>query len=279
MNATAHAEQFAPIAELPTVSEQHHAPVVLKNAADAQLVDLPAAANDSPFAMALRAIERGMSPEMIGRMLDLQERWEANEAKKAYNAAFAAFRAESIRVVRNKERKDGPLKGTKYADLFAVVDAVTPALSRHGLSHSWQITQDASDWIEVTCTLKHVRGYSESVSLGGPPDTSAGGKTLIQARASVVSYLERYTLKAVTGVAEEDDDDDGNGGNGAPRTTAPPPPPPAQEAFYPAADFTKNLPTWRKAIADGKKTPEAVIRMVETKAKLTEEQKRQIRAK
>lgn len=30
--------------------------------------------------------------------------------------------------------------------------------------------------------------------------------------ASAVSYLERYTLKAILGVSEQEDDDDGNGG-------------------------------------------------------------------
>lgn len=49
--------------------------------------------------------------------------------------------------------------------------------------------------------------------MGGPPDTG-GAKNAIQARASTVSYLERYTFKAVAGVAEGGDDD-GQGGAGA----------------------------------------------------------------
>ena len=65
----------------------------------------------------------------------------------------------------------------------------------------------------MTCTIKHVGGHSDSVSLGGPPD-SGGAKNAIQARASTVTYLERYTLKAITGLAEADDDTDGStGGN------------------------------------------------------------------
>ena len=65
------------------------------------------------------------------------------------------------------------------------------------------------DWLEVTCTLKHVGGHSESVSMGGPPD-AGGAKNALQARASTKSYLERYTLKAICGVAEGGDDTDGN---------------------------------------------------------------------
>jgi hypothetical protein len=89
-----------------------------------------------------------------------------------------------------------------------VVNAVTPALSRHGMSTSWRITKDEKDWIEVTCTLSHVNGHSESVSMGGPPD-AGGAKNGIQARASSVTYLSRYTLKAILGLSEQDDDNDG----------------------------------------------------------------------
>jgi hypothetical protein len=47
--------------------------------------------------------------------------------------------------------------------------------------------------------------------MGGPPDSS-GAKNAIQGRASTVSYLERYTLKAILGVSEQEDDDDAGGG-------------------------------------------------------------------
>lgn len=145
------------------------------------------------------------------RLIGLQERWEANEARKAYNVAFAAFKSEAVRILKNQKVTDGPLKNKSYAELHSVVDAVTPALSRHGLSASWRLTRDEKDWIEVTCKLEHTGGHSESVSMGGPPD-AGGAKNAIQARASSVTYLSRYTLKAITGVAEGGEDDDGNGG-------------------------------------------------------------------
>lgn len=46
---------------------------------------------------------------------------------------------------------------------------------------------------------------------------------------------------------------------------------------YPADQFAKNLPAWRKAIAEKKKTADEVIAMVQSKGTLTEEQKKQIR--
>lgn len=156
------------------------------------------------------AIDRGADLERLEKLMDLQERYEAREAKRAFDAAFSAFKAEAVTILKGRKVTDGPLKGKSYAELHDVVNAVTPALSKHGLSSSWKLTKDDKDWMEVTCYLRHVSGHEESVSMGGPPD-AGGAKNAIQARASTKTYLERYTLKAITGLSEQDDDNDGNG--------------------------------------------------------------------
>jgi hypothetical protein len=158
------------------------------------------------------AVERGADLAYVEKLMQLQERYESNEARKAYSAAFSAFKSLAVTIIKNKEVTAGPLSGKSYAELHAVVNAVTPALSQNGLSASWRITKDDKDWIEVTCSLSHVMGHSESVSMGGPPDAS-GAKNGIQARASTVSYLERYTIKAILGLAEQDKDNDGGHGS------------------------------------------------------------------
>lgn len=157
-------------------------------------------------------LERGASLEEMREALALRREMKAELAREACHAAFAAFKSEAIAVIRNKAMTGGPLNGKKYADLFSVVQAVTPALSKHGLSLSWSLSKDEKEWIEVTCTLKHALGHSDSVSMGGPPDVG-GAKNAIQARASTITFLERYTAKAILGVAEQDDDN--NGADGA----------------------------------------------------------------
>lgn len=165
----------------------------------------------TPMEMLDRALASGRDLETVEKLMGLQERWEANQARKAFNEAFAAFKAEAVAVVRNRLVTDGPLKNRRYAELVAFVEAATPALSKHGLSASWDITKDEKDWLEVTCTIEHVLGGKKQVALGGPPDTG-GAKNALQARISTVTYLERATFKAATGLAEQGDDDDGRGG-------------------------------------------------------------------
>jgi hypothetical protein len=143
---------------------------------------------------------------------DKELRLEA--ARNAYSEAMAAFKAEGVRVIRSKAITDGPLKGKKHADLFAVTDAATEVMSKHGLSASWKPVVDEKDWIRLACIVKHVAGHSESVEFGGPIDTGPG-RNAIQARKSTVSYLERITLLLALGLAESDADDDDGGGGGA----------------------------------------------------------------
>jgi hypothetical protein len=170
-----------------------------------------ALAENSPAAIMMAALKQGIPLDQIEKMMDLQDRYERREAEKAYAAAFSAFKAETVEIIKRKE-VDYPSKGGrtqyKHAELSDVLEAVTPHLSKHGLGISWNTTKQDRGWVEVTCTLRHTGGHSETVTLGAAPDDS-GGKNAIQAVGSAITYLERYTAKAILGVAEKGQDDDG----------------------------------------------------------------------
>ena len=68
--------------------------------------------------------------------------------------------------------------------------------------------------------MTHLEGHSEKTFLRGQHDKS-GGKNAIQAICSTVTYLERYTLFAITGLAAMDQDDDGRGSSQAPAPVQP----------------------------------------------------------
>lgn len=215
--------------------------------------------------------------EKVMGLLAIKERWDAAEARQAYNEAFARFKSESIAVIRNITIKDGPLKGKKHADLFSITDAATEALSKYGLSASYRVVEDSKDWIRIACVIKHSLGHSEEVSFSGPVDTGPG-RNAIQARKSSVTYLERITLLLALGLAEQDADDDGAAGGGAPAGTqaaqheAPALPP------YDDAHIDANKEAWSKAISGGKLTPYKIISKIETRNTLTPEQKKKIKA-
>ena len=127
---------------------------------------------------------------------------------------MASFKAEKIEIAKDKkvgyENKDGTFTGYKHASIGNVVGVVCEALGRHGFSHRWDTKQDPG-LITVTCVITHELGHSESTALSGRPDDS-GKKNPIQQTASTISYLQRYTLLAATGLATTDqEDNDGVG--------------------------------------------------------------------
>ena len=156
-----------------------------------------------------QAVRQNASIETLTALLGLQERFEANEARKAFDAAFAAFKAEAPKLEKSREADFGNGKAKyKWAPLDQICEKINPVLSKHGLSHSWEQSDQNKESVTVTCVLTHVLGHSKRCTLSGPPDNS-GSKNPVQAISSGVSYLRRYTLTGVTGLATSDEDTDG----------------------------------------------------------------------
>ena len=93
----------------------------------------------------------------------------------------------------------------KHAELSQIVAVITPWLAENGFFHSWSVRQNDSV-ISVTCVLSHVDGHREETTVTSPHDKS-GAKNAIQAVGSAITYLQRYTLLAATGLAAGNDDD------------------------------------------------------------------------
>jgi hypothetical protein len=154
------------------------------------------------------AIEKGADLDKLEKLMDLQMRWEQNNARKAYHEAMAQFKSNPPEIEKDKKVAYG---NTKYnhASLSNVTAKINSELSKYGLSASWTTTQ-TDKGVTVTCKISHVLGHSEETSLTAGLDKS-GAKNDIQALGSTISYLERYTILALTGLATSEMDDDGQG--------------------------------------------------------------------
>lgn len=163
----------------------------------------------TPMALIQLAMNQNADIGKLEALMNLQLRWEANEAKKAFVAAMNAFKADSPEIVKNAKVAYDQV-AYNYATLDHVCKQITQALSKHDISHRWRVVQETDKLIRVTCILTHSMGHSEETTLSGMPDTS-GSKNAIQAIGSAVTYLERYTLLAATGLAAANGDNDGRG--------------------------------------------------------------------
>lgn len=175
------------------------------------------AASATPSDLLRIAVEQGADLDRLERLMALQERWEANEARKAFTVAMAEFKAEPMEIFKRKQvgytTKEGEFVGYKHAELSDVTDVVGPAMARQGLSYRWDVKQEAGR-VNVTCIVTHRAGHFESVTMDAAPDDS-GKKNKIQQIASALTYMQRYTLLAVTGMSTKGMDDDGNASGNA----------------------------------------------------------------
>lgn len=162
----------------------------------------------TPMSLMQQAVGNGASVEALAKLMDLQLRWEQNEARKAFEEAFAKFKAEAPKLEKTKEVSFGANKTAyKYTPLDHIANTLGPILAKHDLSYNW--TQESGEGvITVTCILRHVAGHSIGNTLSATADPS-GSKNAIQAIGSAVSYLRRYTLLGVLGMATSDEDTDG----------------------------------------------------------------------
>jgi len=157
-----------------------------------------------------QAVARGADMAVLEKLMDLQERWEAHQAKKAYDAAIAAAKGQLPEIPKTKRvryvSKTGVVVEYSHEELPVIAKLIDPVLSSHGLSYRFRTTSLVNEPVRVTCVVSHRDGYSEENTLEAGRDTS-GSKNDIQAIGSTVTYLQRYTLKAALGLSAADDDD------------------------------------------------------------------------
>lgn len=165
-----------------------------------------APAATTPMDLLNQAVGNG-NIELAEKLMGLQERWEKNQARKSFDAAIASAKADIKPIARTGKAHNNKAYAT-FADIAKVVD---PILSKNGLSYRFRTSQ--ADRINVTCVLSHRDGHSEETTLAGPPDKT-GSKNDIQAIGSTLTYLQRYSLVQMLGLAAAADDDGKAGGAG-----------------------------------------------------------------
>ena len=170
--------------------------------------NLPHRAPLTPMEMVQQAVERGAGLDIVERLMSLHERWEAQQARKAFDEAIAQAKAEIPVIGKNRKVDFTSAKGRtnyRHEDLGEIARIVSPILGRHGLSFRFR-TNTENKVVTVTCIISHRDGHAEENTLVSSHDDS-GNKNSHQALGSAITYLQRYTLKAALGLAASNDDD------------------------------------------------------------------------
>ena len=152
--------------------------------------------------MAMEA-QQNLDTKTMAELMDLQERYQKEQAKRAFDVAMVRLKEDLPKVIGHD--KDVAYKNTRYShtSLAAAMEAVTGPLSANGFALTWR-TSNQGNQVSVTAVLTHSQGhFIDDATLTAPVDTS-GSKNGVQAIASTVTYLKRYTALSLLGIATQD---------------------------------------------------------------------------
>jgi hypothetical protein len=156
---------------------------------------------------ALKILERDPRPETLEKVLAVQQKWESDQARKAFTRALIGLKRDLPSIIGKDQvvdfkNKKGQRTYYTHTSLAAVSDAVDDYLVAHGFSLNW-IPSNTERLVTVTGRLTHCDGHFEETTLSSIPDTS-GSKGPAQAIGSTITYLERYTKLALLGISTAD---------------------------------------------------------------------------
>jgi hypothetical protein len=118
------------------------------------------------------------------------------DSTAALYTALAAAQAEIGNIPKDSQGNFG-----RYSTLDAVLRVVLPVLSRHGLAVMQPLSDAEGGRVAVTTRLVHAGGGMVESTISGRP-----AKDTPQGQGSTITYLRRYSLMALVGVAPTDDD-------------------------------------------------------------------------
>lgn len=167
----------------------------------------------------LALIERMMlNPEVdaekLQQLLNVQEQWEAGEARKAFARALAKFQAECPPVFKGKTVK-GRIN-YNYAAKQDIERTIRPHMASNGLAVSIYRSQMIDGKLVIEGSITHRDGHSQPIGGEVSIDRSMSCNDT-QKVGSASSYAWRYIVCPALGISLSDErDDDGHlAGTGA----------------------------------------------------------------
>jgi hypothetical protein len=199
--------------------------VALVEAVRGEALSVPAVESANVLGMIERlAATPNFDADKLEKLINLQLRMVAHQAKEAFDAAYTDMQSEMPEIQENgRLLVKGVLRST-YAKLEDIQATVRPVLQKHGFAvrHRTEWPADKPGVIRIVGVLSHRQGHSEESAFEAKADAS-DYRTDIQSMGSTVSYGRRYTLLDLLNITTRGLDKDG--------AAKPPDPPKTPEGF------------------------------------------------
>jgi hypothetical protein len=151
--------------------------------------------------------------KLFNIFIDGQRKMREMNDEQEFAHRMADFKKNPPSIIKSRIadiEKDGrKLYSYNFADLDAYASAIMGGLAERGITWGFPFSEN-NGLITVSCILRYGLYKHTPTTLTNGPDTT-GGKNPIQAKASTLSYLERYTLCGASGFTAAMPDTDGKG--------------------------------------------------------------------
>lgn len=141
-----------------------------------------------------------------------------NPKHKNVFEALPHAQSEMQRIVKDSVN---PHYKSTYADLAAVLEAVMPALNKHGLC-LWHYIRHTPEHMFLVTVISHMGEAVTQITCEVPLILS---KNDMQGLKSAITYAKRIGVESLCGVAPEDDDGNAAAAAAPPKQDRPPQPP------------------------------------------------------
>lgn len=166
------------------------------------LTTTPNTPTATPMVLLQQAIDKGINPNELSQLMDLQERYENRRAAEAYAAAIAEFQRRCPAIHKGRKPQSGPsYTYASYDDIMAVAG---PLLAELGIVVAFS-TEQVDKSIRVTCKLTvgtHSADHTFTVPI---PDMRVNDT---QKFGAALSYAKRYGLQGALNIVVTDEDTD-----------------------------------------------------------------------
>lgn len=164
----------------------------------------------TPSEMISFALKQGMNMADLKQLFDMQERWETQQAAKAFSAALCGFQAEMPTIFKRRTAEVKTSTGGSYTYKFESFDDVmreaSPVLAKYGIVVTFNTEQlDNPPRLKILVRIR-VGSFFEDKSFSCPVPTDVKISEP-QKFGQALSYAKRYALKAALNIVSTDQED------------------------------------------------------------------------
>lgn len=138
--------------------------------------------------------------------------------ERAFLKAMLAFQSEVPELKKTATAYDKQGRVYHYTPLPIMRKLLQPFLTKHEFVYAWDFREETGK-IVCICGLTHIDGFTRTATMTAEKDNTVDMNN-IQAVGSTMTYLQRYSFKAVLGLTSADEDNDGSTSTSSPKTTS-----------------------------------------------------------